>query len=132
MRLDPFGLGSSRSVSCMVRMTLENCKCTIELFQQNHAGEFMRQSHLAQRELELRGVSGFRGESVCSADSEQKLLRAACLVVVNKLREFFRRELLPAGIKQNQHGRGARRGFVHLLEERGFAGEFLGFNRDVP
>src|SRR5438270_338649 len=77
----------SFSMSRVVRMSLQDCKRAIELFEQHDAGEFMRERHLAEREREVGGVAGGGGESVCRADGEDELLRAAVLLVAEELRK---------------------------------------------
>src|SRR5205814_1645708 len=64
------GMNVSLLVAAVIWMAFEDCKCAIELFQQNHACQLVGKSHLAERELERRGLTRLGREPVRATDSE--------------------------------------------------------------
>lgn len=72
----------------MVWVSLENGEGAIQLLEYHHPGEFVRESHLAKRQGEIRLVSGVAGEAVGRADCEHKRLRIAFLAESDELGHF--------------------------------------------
>ena len=71
--------GGSESMPRMIRMTLQNRECPVDLLQQNHASQFMRQRHPAQRDRMLRRVAGRFAESIGRPHREDQRQRIAIL-----------------------------------------------------
>src|SRR5437868_5905312 len=97
------------SVTAMVRMPLQDCKCPVELLEQNHTRQFMRKRHLAQREQLIGVLKHSRRKPICGTYSEEQRLRSARLMSVNEAGKFLRRELLPVRVQQYHKGRNTRR-----------------------
>src|SRR5512147_1512827 len=72
---------SSQLVARVVRVALEDCKSPVELLEQDDAGEFVGQGHLAEGEHQVSGVTRFIAEPVGRADGKDQGLGAAVLLV---------------------------------------------------
>src|SRR5438045_3945042 len=94
------------SVSAVIRMALQNGEATVELFQQDDAGELMRQRDLAEGENGLGLRPGRVAPAISGPDGEQQLLRTVRLVVLQEVGDLFRGELFAARVEQYQLGLG--------------------------
>src|SRR5260221_14729290 len=102
----------------MVRMPLQDCKCTVDLFEKNHAGQLMGEGHFSEGKNQVGGAAGLVAETVGGTDGENQVLGAAVLLVAKQLSELFGSELAPAGIEQDHDRRGAPRGAIGELQQR--------------
>ena len=77
----------------------------VDLFEQHHARELMRECHFRHRELEVRAALDLVSQPVRAADNKNKVSAPADCRLLNIAAEFFRRELLAL----NAHRVNARR-----------------------
>src|SRR3954467_3832985 len=101
----------------VVRMSLEDCKRAIELLEQHHAGELVRERHLAEREREVGNRARGGGEAIRRAHRKDELLRAAVLLVAHELRELFRSELPATLIEDDKYRPCASAEFLHGFQQ---------------
>src|SRR5574341_168528 len=113
------------SVSPVIGMSLEDCKCPVELFQQNHTGELVGEGHLAEGEDEVGGVPALVGEAVGGTDGEEQLLGAAVLLVAQQFGELLGGELAAALVEQDERGPRAPGVALSQLQERLLAGQLV-------
>lgn len=106
-------------------MALQDCKCPIDLLQQDDPCQFVRQGHLAERKYQVCGPAGSVAEPIRRADGEEQVLRAAILLVAQQLGKLFRGKLPPPGIKQDQDWRGAAAPGFGQLQQRCLGGQFM-------
>ena len=66
------GARSNRTVSVprMIGMPLQNREGTVDLLEQHHSCQFMRKSHLSERNYVLRRAASFVAETIRSTDSQ--------------------------------------------------------------
>jgi len=88
-------------MSHMVRMFLENCESAIELFQQNHTSQFVRERQLSHGQREVGLAARLIGESVAGADGEEER-DGRQLLALDKRGQFLRRKLFTPCIEENQ------------------------------
>ena len=62
--------GFGGSVPQMVRMPLQNSERPVDLLEQNHARQFMGDSHLSKRQGEIGMSSGVLGKAIGGANGE--------------------------------------------------------------
>ncbi len=105
-------------------MAFEDCKSTVELFQQNYARQLVGQGHFAERKQERGGVPGLGAEAISRTDGKDEVLSCANLMAFEQFGQFFRRELPSTDIEQHQRGR--RFGALHQLQKGDLGGEFNG------
>ncbi len=83
-------------MSCVIGVSLQDREATIQLLQEHHAREFMGQRDLPQRK-NLPGLRPRRRRpSVSRTDREQQILRVVRLVILQEIRDLFRRQLFAA------------------------------------
>src|SRR6267142_2347922 len=118
---------ATASVSRVVRVAFQDCKCAVELFQQNHACEFVGKRDLAEGEHLVGRLAGFLRKSVGRADPEQDILSTAVLLVAQELRKLLRAELPSALVEKNESRAGATGGFFRQFHQSGFVAHFVRF-----
>ena len=111
-------------------MALQDGECSIELFKQDDACQFVRESHLAKRKREIGGAADFVAKSIRRTDGEKQRRGIAILMLPQKLRQFFRGKLFAAAVERNQKMLGLGSGALGQREQRGFIFERvpLGFS----
>src|ERR1039457_5220824 len=84
----------------MIRMALKNGEPAIELLQQHHARQFMRQRHLPEGQNVRRG--GARGvtPAIGRPYRKQQLLGVVPVVILKKVGDLFRSKLPAPRIQQ--------------------------------
>src|SRR5438105_14687831 len=108
-------------------MAFQNSECPIELLQQHHSRQLVRQRDAAKRNYGGSGGASRIRESVGGANRKSQSLRPASLVLLEKIGQLFGRKLPAALVEQNQQrGRAGR--FLKLLEQRRFAGRLQGLH----
>jgi len=93
-------------------MPLDDCKSSIELFEQNHACQFVRQGHLAKREDQVGAMARLLCEPVRRPDRKDQRLGPTHLVSIQHLGQFFRCKLTSTLVEQDKRGRRLR-GIYH-------------------
>ncbi len=88
-------------------MSLQNCKSSVELFQQHDPRQLVGKRHFSQGELKGRGVACCRRKTIGTADGKQQRWRAALQVLPKKISELLGGELLAASIEQHESLRRA-------------------------
>lgn len=78
----------------MIGMTLQDREGSVDLFQQDNPGQFVRYRDPAQRNGVLCRIGSAFAESICRAYREDQWQRILVLVIPQKRSPFFRRELL--------------------------------------
>ena len=77
-------------MAAVVGMPFEDGPTTIDLFQEDYAGQFVCQSHLTERDLGVSCVLRRFAPSICGTDCENKFLSSAVLMVTQELGKFLR------------------------------------------
>lgn len=72
----------------MVGMMLKNSESSVELLDQNHAGEFVGQCHLSEGQGKSSVTPRFFAEAVAATNGEQQRDRVP-LLAFQKLGQFF-------------------------------------------
>lgn len=85
----------------MVRVALQNRERPVELFEEDHAGELMGQSHFAERQDEVGGFAGFAAETVSGTNGDQQR-GGALLDIVQPAGKLLGRKLLSLAIEKQQ------------------------------
>src|SRR5271170_2434293 len=67
------------SVPQVIRMPLQNGERPVNLLQQDHPRQLMRQGHFAQRQHQSRSPPGFFTETIRRTDGKQKRRRTTLL-----------------------------------------------------
>ena len=73
----------------MIGMALENCKCPINLLQQNDSREFVRKRHFAQGDRFVGGPPRAIRKAVCRSDGKDDLLDVRGLLGFDELCQFL-------------------------------------------
>jgi len=84
----------------MIRMPFEDGEGTVELFQQNNAGKLVGQGHFAKRKQGRGRTASMFSEAIRAANPKSEGLGTSILMITDKLGEFFRGKLFPAGIEE--------------------------------
>ncbi len=87
------------SMSAMVGVTGENRKAAIQLLGEDHAGKFVRQGHLSQRQQDVGLLTSFITPAVCGTNHKNQFLGAAVTVRADEASEFFGTELFTTGVE---------------------------------
>src|SRR5438309_217402 len=87
-------------MASVVRMPLQDGERAVDLLQQDDACQVVGQGHLPQRELEGGCLAGSVAEAVGGSHAEEKLLRAAVLLLAKEVGELLRSKFSPAGVEQ--------------------------------
>lgn len=111
----------------MVRVAFQDCKCAIELFQQDDPGQLVSKRYLAEGNYQIGRLASFLGESISRTDAEKDILRTAVLLVAQELCKLLRAELAPALVEKNESRTGATGGFFCQLHQAGFIAHFVRF-----
>ena len=70
-------------------MAFQNRECPVDLLQQDHASQFVRQSHPAQRDRMLRRAPDRFAESIRRPYREDQRQRIAIQIFPEKSRQFL-------------------------------------------
>ena len=89
-------------MSQMVGMSLQDGEPAIDLFEQKDTRQLMGDSHFSKGQGEIGLLAGSFAESIGRANRKNQRNRALVLMVTEELCQFFRRELLTAGVEQDQ------------------------------
>lgn len=101
----------------VVRVPRQNCKCTIDLFADEDAGELVRKGHGAEGEQQAGTGAIGAGPPVDGAKREDDVLAALIAPLSQPLGEGCGGKLFAALIKHHQHGRGSAFEPVEPCEE---------------
>jgi hypothetical protein len=104
----------------------EDGEGAVKLLGEDGAGQFMRQGDGAEREDEAGAQAGGVSPAVVGADSENDGLGAGVAQPAEVFGEGFARELLAAGVQQDEDRSGAGGGAVERGEQVGLGGVGLG------
>jgi len=104
-------------------MAFENGEGAINLLEENDAGEFVGQRHLAEGDGGGGGFAGLVGETVGRTDGQHERLRVAVLMVLEKLCEIFGGKRLASRVEEDEGVGGMGPHFFAQLQESGFIGE---------
>ncbi len=100
----------------MIRMPLQNRKCPIQLLEQYHPRQLMRQSHLSQGQQRRRRCPRLVAKSICRPNRKYQRQRIPVLIIPQKFSQIFRRHLLAPAVKQ--HAKGADTSPAQALQGR--------------
>jgi hypothetical protein len=117
------------SVTNVVRMPSQYCKCPVELFRQHQAGKFMGQRHWSQGQQRLR-LTPIR-PAIRRPNGENNSLLARIPAQTKPLRQLLGRESLSSGVEQYQPGRRPRPLASYKIEESLLAPEWERFNSGI-
>ena len=105
----------------VIRMPSKDCKCTVDLFAEDDAGELVRQDHGAEGKKQTGLRALLVRPAVGGADGEDDPLAAFIALAAEPSRKLLGRELTAAGIEENQCCRRSRTLPAKRIEE-GFGG----------
>lgn len=107
----------------VVGMALQDGEGTVDLLEQDDAGEFVRERHLSEGKYGTGGCAGLRAETVRRADRQHDRLRISVLVVLEEVRELLGRQLFACGVEKNKGVGGTWTAFLAQFEQSGFVSE---------
>ena len=108
----------------VVGVSGEDGEGAVELLGEHDAGQLVGKGHGAEGEQQVGALACFRRPSVCGADGEVEMLRAAVALAPKPRGELLRGHLAAASIEQDELC-GYAAGFVERGDECGLGEELL-------
>lgn len=111
----------------VIRVPRQDCKCTVDLFADEDAGELVGKGHGAEGEQQASAGAIGAGPAVGRTEREDGVLAAFVALAAQPLGQRLRGKLFAAFVEHDQQRRGSAFEAVDPLEKRSGGFEYAGF-----